>query len=155
MATQHFCQFLKQGAGHSPPPSVRRNSCVLCSTRLSRYNGEDACFSCQEKLRDGRLEADAKLAIAEEGEDIKAVSSYFVTKPSGEIATFYRECMGVCRGDGQTIFGEVDARTKTITLEKIKAVSSDGKCGNCGGAVQLRRDLVPQWAGNYRILPPR
>lgn len=154
MATQHFCQFLKQrGSRRNVTGNVnQQRSCMACDTRLSRYNGEDTCFSCQEKLRDRWLGEEGKLAIVEEGRDTEINFSGKNLQRGREVQiTLWRECRDICKGNGQTVFGVVDPIARIIRLEQTKTISHDGKCGACGGEVRLFRNLVPRWAENFRV----
>ncbi len=152
MSTQHFCHFLKAREEKRKTVQTIKERCLFCRAKLSRYNPEDTCAPCQERIRDRELGREGRKLIEEEGAEIVF---RFKKAMSGGIATLWRECRGICRGGGETIFGEIRPREKTIRIEKTYAISSNGKCGKCGGEICLFNDLVPAYARDFRVVIPR
>lgn len=153
MATQHFCLFLKKRGIKNPHREVRNDTCIFCPTKLSRHNDGEACFSCQEKLRDRWLGEEGKLAIVEEGKNIEIdFPEKNIQQREGTQVTLWRECRGVCGGNGQTVFGVIDPIARIIRLERTRAISHDGTCGACGGEITLSRDVTPRWAEDFSVL---
>lgn len=149
--TQHFCRFLKTREAKKvlARTAKTRKTCLFCNTIISSYNGDAACFSCQDKLRNRELSREEQLAVLAEGQTIKfkeRLKDYKIQ------ATFYRECEGICAGNGQTIFGEIIPKKNMIVLGKTKSISVEGKCGNCGGKIRIFRDLMPDWAKSFRVV---